>query len=372
MKKARIYSLLMFIVAGSLCHAQKTALQDFPKGFTPEEVGHRLAYHFVDAKHGFWGGSKTKYISYHEVCAWNGAIMFGRAAGDQKIVDLMRDRFEPFFGPEKEFLPIKNHVDMNMFGSLPLMLYQVYKDERYKEMGLSYADTQWELPKDAKESQKRLARNGYTWQTRMWIDDMYMITIVQSWAYRVTGDRKYIDRAAHEMVKYLDELQRPNGLFYHAPDAPYYWCRGNGWMAVGMTEVLKALPKDSPYYKRILKGYRLMMKSLLKYRNEEGIWNQLVDQPDFWTETSGSSMFTYAFICGVKEGWLNAKTYGPAARKAWMALIPYINDNNDVREVCMGTNKKADFDYYLDRPRVAGDYHGQGPYLWCAAALLEK
>lgn len=159
MKKARIYSLLMFIVAGSLCHAQKTALQDFPEGFTPEEVGHRLAYHFVDAKHGFWGGN-TKYISYHEVCAWNGAIMFGRAAGDQKIVDLMRDRFEPFFGPEKEFLPIKNHVDMNMFGSLPLMLYQVYKDERYKEMGLSYADTQWELPKDAKESQKRLARNG--------------------------------------------------------------------------------------------------------------------------------------------------------------------------------------------------------------------
>ena len=55
-----------------------------------------------------------------------------------------------------------------------------------------------------------------------------------------------------------------------------------------------------------------------------------------------------------------------------MALIPYINDNNDVREVCVGTNKKADFDYYLDRPRVAGDYHGQGPYLWCAAALLEK
>ena len=114
-----------------------------------------------------------------------------------------------------------------------------------------------------------------------------------------------------------------------------------------------------------------MMKSLLKYRNQEGIWNQLVDQPDFWTETSGSGMFTYAFIRGVKEGWLPAKTYGPAARKAWMALVPYINENNDVREVCVGTNKKNDFDHYLDRPRVAGDYHGQAPYLWCAAALLE-
>ncbi len=48
-----------------------------------------------------------------------------------------------------------------------------------------------------------------------------MITIVQTQAYKVTGDRKYIDRAAKEMVLYLDELQRPNGLFYHAPDVPF-------------------------------------------------------------------------------------------------------------------------------------------------------
>lgn len=41
---------------------------------------------------------------------------------------------------------------------------------------------------------------------------MYMITIVQTQAYRITGDRKYIDRAAREMVMYLDELQCPNGL----------------------------------------------------------------------------------------------------------------------------------------------------------------
>ena len=83
-------------------------------------------------------------------------------------------------------------------------------------------------------------------------------------------------------------------------------------------------------------------------------------------------MFTYAFIRGVKEGWLPTKTYAPAARKAWLALIPYINENNDVTNICVGTNKKNDFNYYLDRPKMTGDYHGQGPYLWCAAALLEK
>ena len=49
----------------------------------------------------------------------------------------------------------------------------------------------------------------------------------------------------------------------------------------------------------------------------------------------------------------------------------YIDKNGDVREVCVGTNKKNDKQYYYDRPRITGDYHGQAPYLWCATALLE-
>lgn len=51
-------------------------------------------------------------------------------------------------------MPFKNHVDLNMFGSLPLELYWVTKDERYKELGLPYADTQWEVPADAKPIEK--------------------------------------------------------------------------------------------------------------------------------------------------------------------------------------------------------------------------
>lgn len=50
---------------------------------------------------------------------------------------------------------------------------------------------------------------------------MYMITILQIEAYKVTKEIKYINRAAEEMVLYLDKLQRPNGLFYHALDVPF-------------------------------------------------------------------------------------------------------------------------------------------------------
>ncbi|WP_300598420.1 glycoside hydrolase family 88 protein [Niabella sp.] len=365
----KLFLSLFTVLSFQFLFAQKQLLAGFPKGTTPNEVGRRLAYHFVDGRHELYAG---QYIHYAEVCSWNGALDYALNAKDRKLIRLLQDKFEPLFTREKALLPPMNHVDYNMFGSIALKLYQATKDERYRKMGLAYADAQWELPANAKQQEKAWAGKGFSWQTRLWIDDMYMITVVQNEAYKVTGDRKYLDRAAKEMVLYLDELQRPNGLFYHAPDVPYYWGRGDGWMAVGMADLLRDLPKDHKDRQRIMEGYLKMMSSLKSYQRPNGMWNQLIDEADFWPETSGTGMFTYAFIRGVQQGWLNAAEYAPATRKAWMAMVPYIDERNNVTEVCIGTGKKNDKPYYHNRPRNAGDLHGQAPYLWCAAALMEQ
>ena len=343
-------------------------LSSFPEGFTPKEIGAKLGRHFIPGEHFLHGG---KWIHYAEVCTWLGALRYAEVAEDQELIGLLQKRFEPLFTTDKTYLPIMNHVDLNMFGCLPLEFYKVTGDKRYYDLGIPYAETQWKVPVDVTTEGKAYAKKGFSWQTRLWIDDMFMITIIQSQAYRATGNKKYIERAAKEMAYYLDELQRPNGLFYHAPDVPFYWARGNGWMAAGMTELLKALPENNADRKRIMKGYLTMMENLKKYQGRDGMWNQLIDQPDFWPETSGSAMFTYAIITGIKKGWLDKKEYTPIARKAWLALVSYIDENGDVRETCVGTNKKNDKQYYYDRPRITGDYHGQAPYLWCATALME-
>ena len=278
--------ILLFFIPFQLLFAQTSMLKDFPEGSTPEEIGKRLAYRFLTEKHALHVG---KWIGYPETFYWNGALRYAYLAKDKELLNRLQDKFEPLFTEEKALQPIMNHVDVNMFGSLPLELYLVTKDKKYWYLGLPYADSQWKVPANAKPEEKEWAEKGYSWQTRLWIDDMYMITIVQTRAYKVTKDKKYIDRAAKEMVMYLDELQRPNGLFYHAPDVPYYWGRGNGWMAAGMTELLQCLPKNHKDRPRILQGYRTMMESLKKYQNPEGLWNQLIDQSDCWTETSGSA-----------------------------------------------------------------------------------
>ncbi|HTG55791.1 MAG TPA: glycoside hydrolase family 88 protein, partial [Niabella sp.] len=139
MYKKSVVSLLV-LFACQLLLAQSSTLTGFPKNFTPQEVGTRLAYHFINGRHDLYA---SKYIHYAEVCTWNGALDYAVKAKDQKLIQLLKDKFEPFFDREKPLLPPMNHVDYNMFGSLALKLYQLTKDDRYRKLGLAYADTQW-------------------------------------------------------------------------------------------------------------------------------------------------------------------------------------------------------------------------------------
>ena len=348
-------------------------LKKFPAGAGPAEIGKKIAARFIATPHTNFGKpTPPRVITYAETCTWYGSLVFASVTGDKALTGQLAQRFEPLFGSRDTLIPKPDHVDYTVFGSVPLELYRQTKEQRYLDLGKRIADKQWGPPEGPRVTQDshRFYGKGLTWQTRLWIDDMFMITCVQAQAYRATGDRSYIDKAAKEMVFYLDSLQRPNGLFYHAPDVPFYWGRGNGWMAAGMSELLRSLPKDNPDRPRIMEGYKKMMASLLQFQNEKGMWRQLVDDPASWEETSGSGMFTFAFITGVKEGWLDKQVYGAAARKGWLALTGYINADNDITDVCEGTNKKNDRQYYLDRKRLTGDQHGQAPLLWCAAALL--
>lgn len=374
MKKILVLSLLLFAVVGLNAKTKDYDLKHWPEGKSPLEIGTRIANKFLNTAHSRYGNTHPEtpptQITYPDVCTWLGGMWFAEVTKNDQLFSRFEARFTPLFDKEANLQPKPNHVDNNVFGSVPLELYLQKKQQKYLDLGLKYADTQWTLPEDAKPEAKTWADQGYSWQTRIWIDDMFMITAVQAQAYRATGDRKYIDRAAKEMVLYLDKIQLENGLFYHSPDAHYSWGRGNGWMAVGMAEILRILPNDNPNRMRIMEGYHKMMAALLKYQEKDGMWRQIIDDPEAWKETSGTAMFTYAMITGVKNGWLDAKTYGTAARKGWLALITYINPNDELTEVCEGTNIKNDRNHYMQRKRIVGDLHGQAPLLWCATALL--
>lgn len=142
-------------------------------------------------------------------------------------------------------------------------------------------------------------------------------------------------------------------------------------MAGGMALILSNLDKNDPYYDKVFQGYKDMMATLLKFQRKDGLWGQLVNEPESWGETSGTAMFTYAFIVGCKHGWLDHKTYLPAAVKAWKVLCSKLDKHANIADVCIGTGKKNDHQYYLDRERINGDPHGGAPMMWCVNAWLD-
>ena len=349
-------ALIFILCCASFAVAQSKYFSSWPSGADPREVGHRVAIHFVESGH------QNSFVDYPEVCTWHGALVFAKVTGDDALRAKLDERLHTVLARENaKLVPDKEHVDFDIFGSIPLEHSLDRNDAHLRAFGLKFADRQWSHP----------TADGLSNETRFWIDDMYMITLLETSAYRATRDRKYLDRAALEMVAYLDKLQQPNGLFFHAPDVPFFWGRGDGWVAAGMTEMLKQLPADHPQRARILAGYRNMMSALLQNQATDGMWRQLIDHPESWPESSSSAMFAYALISGVKHGWLEEEKYGPAARKAWIAVAGYVDQNADVTNVCEGTGKNNDYAYYLARKRRTGDFHGQAPVLWAATALLE-
>ncbi|HXP09216.1 MAG TPA: glycoside hydrolase family 88 protein, partial [Acidobacteriaceae bacterium] len=206
-----------FILALTLsANAQDSSyFTNWPTGVSPQEVGKRVAEHFVVSPHQY-----TATIHYSEVATWYGALTFASLTHDDALRGELIHKFEPLMpgGGEAARIPVRHHVDDSIFGVVPLEIAIETKDPKFLETGKAWADRQWENPRP----------DGLSAETRFWIDDMYMLTLLQLEAYRATGDKKYLDRDAVEMAAYLDKLQQPNGLFFHAPDVPFYWGRGDG------------------------------------------------------------------------------------------------------------------------------------------------
>jgi unsaturated rhamnogalacturonyl hydrolase len=330
----------------------------FPPEKSPETVGRRVTADLL-GRDGFmlYDTGSVRALHYAEAGAAWGAARLARLLGDEGILERLAARYEADKLPENT----ANHVDVNVCGIVPLELYLHDGDSAKLARGLAFADGQWSDPRP----------DGLSGQTRFWIDDVWLIGCLQTQAFRATRNEAYLERAALELEAYVRKLQQPTGLFFHGERAPLYWGRGNGWVAAGLAEVLSELPASNPHRDPLLTGYRKMTEALLRHQAADGMWRQLVDREEAWKETSCTAMFGYSIALGAARGLLPPVRFAPAYRKAWLALTDYLTPDGKLKDVCAGTGQHSDASFYLERPRVTGDFHGQAPLLWFAWALLD-
>lgn len=219
--------------------------------------------------------------------------------------------------------------------------------------------------------------NTYYRGTTMWADDFYMSCPFLVRAARLTGEEKYADRAMAQVRGFVKRLYMPDKklfshIYFTEKTCPNRipWGRGNGWMAVALTELLLFL-KQKEWREEVLQVYREFMEGILCVQDGDGMWHQVLDMPETYEETSCTGMFLLSFIRGIKNGWLEKERYGGAVSRAWNALLQKgIDKDGNVYGVCMGSGCSMEPSYYSDIPTHKNDDHGTGILLMAAAELM--
>src|ERR1700690_4187530 len=116
---------LLLPAAAATLSAQQDYFSNWPAGSSPQEVGKRVAEHFIPTPH-----QGTGTIFYGEVATWYGALTFAQLTHDNYLRDRLIKKFEPLMpgGAEAAKIPMRHHVDDNIFGAVPLEIGMQTKD----------------------------------------------------------------------------------------------------------------------------------------------------------------------------------------------------------------------------------------------------
>ena len=211
----------------------------------------------------------------------------------------------------------------------------------------------------------------------VWLDDMFMGIPAVAYMGKFTGDTKYYDEAARQVMLFADRMFVPDdGLFRHGwveamtPHPAFYWGRANGWALLTLCEVLDVLPADHPVRPQILDLLRRHIQGLARLQHHDGFWHQLLNRSDTYLETSATAIYTYCIAHAVNEGWVDAKAYGATALLGWQAVNISVNAQGQVENVCVGTGMGFDAAFYAYRPVHVMAAHGYGPTLWAGAEII--
>lgn len=196
-------------------------------------------------------------------------------------------------------------------------------------------------------------------ENRIWVDSFYMVPPFLA----VAG---HPEEAIKQIKGYRQALWDPEmKLFHHIWDEDLqkferklFWGVGNGWAAAGMTRVIRALPDTMAGEKSMLTDFvKEVIDGCLKFQRPDGLFHDILDEPETFVETNAAQMLSYSMYRGVGGGWLDPayRTYADRIREA---VYRKVDQFGLVQGVCGAPN--------FDRPGTATE--GQAFFLLMEAA----
>ncbi len=215
----------------------------------------------------------------------------------------------------------------------------------------------------------------------IWVDVIFAVVPYMLFAGIALKEDKYIDFAIDQTIKmydvFLDDscglLHQSRGFMGDNTSISHdHWGRGNGWAYIGLTELIRYLPKEHKRYNEVLERYISLSNTLIKYQDHRGLWRQIVSEPLAWEESSGTSLFLYGFGVGMRMGILDKDVFMPAFEKGLIGLMKYcVGPDFSIDKCCTGClcpgetpERKGTVEAYLVETKIIkDDGHAFGPLI---------
>lgn len=204
------------------------------------------------------------------------------------------------------------------------------------------------------------------WRNQIWVDCMDVDGPFLAALGTATGEARYHDQAAAELLGYARSLQAESGLFHHGFEIDagrngQRWARGNGWALMGLIETLAQLPKSHGAWPELHDRTVALVDALAATQHPDGLWHTVVDDDGTYLESTLAAMSAYALRKAFGANLVDGPRVRIMESRARRAIVAQVADDGSLGLVSEGTPIGEHSTYATRR---FGIYPwGQGPLL---------
>lgn len=237
-------------------------------------------------------------------------------------------------------------------------------------------------------------------QNQIWADTLAMTVPFFARYAHETNNMRYFDLAVQDLLAHHDKLEKTGqqtGQWHHGwalgANPPCrscsQWARGNAWIALSTSELLKYLPTTHPQRTEIEEMHIRHLKSVAQTQDQfSSLWHTVITRNDFYTETSGSAGIAASLLRSLKvltaSNDQDTNTFAEAGNQTFAQICETkVAPDGTVLDVSTGTGFPPEEltmnvngqmilvrgeDIYNHIPRTQIEPYGQGLFLFMAVA----
>ena len=273
----------------------------------------QLLERFADQyKHslGKWFDQKWQYIN---ACIMESYLKLYKVTENTGHLGFVSDYVENLFNKKAE--PIGLHldqynIDQIKMAKLLLDLYQISPKEKYISVVHNLFNQMKNYPR---------TKEGNFWHkefypNQVWLDGLYMGHPFYTKYLRDFCHKNVFDDTVRQFQVCRKRIFNESlGLYMHGYDeskkifwadketgrSPSVWLRAIGWFTMALVDVIEIISEDKAGTAILSELLSELIRGLMQYRHESGMWYQVPDQGSRgknYLETSGSAMIAYGLL----------------------------------------------------------------------------